>query len=146
MRKVLKMVGIVSAVVIVLSLAIGTIAMAAGPGEGDGSGTCINSECPGGSQCSGECQNLGDCPNTDCLCDGSQQQQMYRNGESCQLQQQLQQQNFLCYGEGQCLNECLCESECICDGGQQLQLQQKSQSNTQLQCGLMTQTRQCQTD
>jgi hypothetical protein len=66
MRKILKMVGIASALVILLVVSISSVVMAAGPNPAPG--TCPNPECP------------GVCPNPDCTCDGDSLQFQYKNG------------------------------------------------------------------
>ena len=66
MKKILKMVGIASALVILLVISIASVAMASGPNPEPGTGTCPNPDCP----------NV--CPNPDCPGDGSQLQ--YQRG------------------------------------------------------------------
>ena len=44
MRRILKMVGIITVLVIILAISIGSVAMAAGPNLDPG--TCPNTECP----------------------------------------------------------------------------------------------------
>lgn len=63
MKKILRMAGIASVLVILLVVAMATIAMAAGPGP--------NPECP-----NPDCPNV--CPNPDCPGDGDQLQ--YQRG------------------------------------------------------------------
>ncbi|MDD5701456.1 MAG: hypothetical protein PHU23_05330 [Dehalococcoidales bacterium] len=66
MKKILRMAGIASALVILLVVSIASLAMAAGPNPDPGTGVCPNPDCP----------NV--CPNPDCPGDGDQLQ--YRNG------------------------------------------------------------------
>ena len=65
MRKVFKMVGIASIVVIILAISIGSVVMAAGPNPNPGN---PNPDCP------------YECPNPDCPYDGSQMQCQNQNG------------------------------------------------------------------
>jgi hypothetical protein len=81
MRKVLRMAGIASALVIILVVSITSVAMAAGPNAG----ICPNPDCT----------NI--CPNPDCPGDGDQNQ--YERGQQNSQQGIFKYQHRACQAE-----------------------------------------------
>jgi hypothetical protein len=80
-KRVIKMVAIIMAVVIVLVVSIGAIAMAAGPNPDPG--TCPNTNSGNSGICPNpECPHV--CPNPDCPCDGEQLQYQHQNSTLAQ--------------------------------------------------------------
>jgi hypothetical protein len=82
MKRILKMVTIVSALVIILVVSVASVAMAAGPNPEPG--TCPNPDCP------------GVCPNPDGSCDGDQLQYRHQNGKQDAQGSQFQYRYRLC--------------------------------------------------
>jgi hypothetical protein len=85
MKKIIKMVGIASVLVVILVVSLASVAMAAGPNPDPGTGTCPNPDCP----------NV--CPNPGCTCDGDQLQ--IRNGSQNMQGSALKTQNRACQAE-----------------------------------------------
>ena len=82
MKRVLKMVAIASALIIVLTVSIVSVAMAAGPNQD--AGTCPNPDC------------TSVCPNPDCPGDGDQLQYRHQNGQQDAQCGQFQYRYRLC--------------------------------------------------
>ncbi len=83
MKKIWRMVGIVTAVVVFLVVLVASVAMAAGPNPNPGTGTCPNPDCT----------NV--CPNPDCPGDGDQHQ--YQKGPRNSQESVLKYQYRACW-------------------------------------------------